>query len=604
MARKLRNVASRGSVNNIILESLLTGQKYGYEIIKEVEEKTNGKVKLKQPSLYSSLKRFETKNIITSYWGDSEIGGRRHYYLLTDYGKKYCEKLLHKNSGSEFDLEDDFEETQLTIDSTQDDTSSDLNEELSSNAYELDERVDEEIELNQKFSSFSVEDKMRELLGKNTEDLSSEQEKPTPPHPRDTFQEDVRQDIINNNPILTDNDNTQEILEQLYDEIENDQLQNPTEEFVEPVVEEIVPDHNFYKPVPLSDYKNERYEESYNILYNKETPVDHKIEANKTNTEEPTPQQIVATRKKKIITDEYGITKLVYEDEENWNRRPPVSAVVTNVDNINIDLVKLANKPERQKRNILDELSDEEREERNIRFLQKFESITNERKTSTTQTNTSIEQTQPIEYKEKLNNLFVEVSDNNMSETPYLEKERELVSTQNVAKKLTDTIDDSTINVKVYSQSKNSKSTSKFVQTNKVKFAFGIIMFLLMLLELTVAMVVLKNKNLLFKDKMWAFKIGYAVSAIMCLFYCIPVFISPNKQTTNIFKLNYAMVFGFLAFFVSLILIYTLNTFGGLTLDNVKYFTPTIVAPLVLASNFIVGPLLYKVLTLNSKFYS
>ena len=36
--------ASRGFVNNIILESLLSGDKYGYEIIKEVEDKSNGKI--------------------------------------------------------------------------------------------------------------------------------------------------------------------------------------------------------------------------------------------------------------------------------------------------------------------------------------------------------------------------------------------------------------------------------------------------------------------------------------------------------------------------------------------------------------------------------
>lgn len=604
MARKLRNVASRGSVNNIILESLMTGQKYGYEIIKEVEEKTNGKIKLKQPSLYSSLKRFETKNIITSYWGDSEIGGRRHYYLLTDYGRKYCEKLLHKNEDNiDIDLDSEFEEE---IDDTTNTSQEDIlenDEQVEDQTYEVDESGDEEIDINQKYNNFSVEDKMKELLGEeNIDDINEEiiQETNPEPTPRETFLEDVRQDIIDNNPILTDKDNNEEILNQLYDEMDKDELENPSEEYIEPVVEQIVPDHNFYKPVPLSDYKNERYEESYNILYNKETPVDHKIVEEK--TESHTPQQVVATRKKKIITDEYGITKLVYEDEENWNNRPQASAIMTNVNNINIDLVKLANQPEKQKRNILDELSDEEREERHIKFVQKFETITNERKAPTPQTNNT--ETKPnIEYKEKLSNLFVEDAEETVDQTPYLEKEREVVSTQNIAKRVTDTIDDSTINVKVYSKSKNQESSSTYLQVNKVKFAFGIIMLILMLLELTVAMVILKDKGLLYKDKMWAFQVCYIVVGIVCLLYCVPVFISPNKQSANTFKLSYAIIFGLLGFFVSLILIYTLNTFGGLSLENVKYFTPTIVAPLVLASNFIVGPVLYKILTLNKKFY-
>ena len=34
----------------------------------------------------------EEQSLISSYWRDSDIGGRRHYYSITDYGKKYIEK--------------------------------------------------------------------------------------------------------------------------------------------------------------------------------------------------------------------------------------------------------------------------------------------------------------------------------------------------------------------------------------------------------------------------------------------------------------------------------------------------------------------------------
>lgn len=98
MITRGKKSASRGFVNNIILESLMTGDKYGYEIIKEVEEKSNGKIVLKQPSLYSSLKRFEQRGLITSYWGDSDVGGRRHYYSITELGKQYvANKSLSKS---------------------------------------------------------------------------------------------------------------------------------------------------------------------------------------------------------------------------------------------------------------------------------------------------------------------------------------------------------------------------------------------------------------------------------------------------------------------------------------------------------------------------
>ncbi len=78
MSNTIKDKAERGSVISTILDILKTGDKYGYEIIKEVEEKSG--VILKQPSLYSCLTRLESQGIISSYWQDSDIGGRRHYY--------------------------------------------------------------------------------------------------------------------------------------------------------------------------------------------------------------------------------------------------------------------------------------------------------------------------------------------------------------------------------------------------------------------------------------------------------------------------------------------------------------------------------------------
>ncbi len=76
----------RGHIDTIILKALYHGDKYGLEIIQEIEEKSNGTYELKQPTLYSCLKRLETQGLISSYWKDSEIGGKRHYYKLTDEG--------------------------------------------------------------------------------------------------------------------------------------------------------------------------------------------------------------------------------------------------------------------------------------------------------------------------------------------------------------------------------------------------------------------------------------------------------------------------------------------------------------------------------------
>ena len=79
-------------INKLILKSLETGDKYGLEIIKDIENFTKGQV-IKQPSLYSALQRLEKKGIISSFWQDSDIGGRRHYYSLTNYGKNELQKI-------------------------------------------------------------------------------------------------------------------------------------------------------------------------------------------------------------------------------------------------------------------------------------------------------------------------------------------------------------------------------------------------------------------------------------------------------------------------------------------------------------------------------
>ncbi len=82
----------RGHIDTIILKVLSEGDKYGYEICKDVEEKSGGTYELKQPTLYSCLKRLESQGLISSYWEDSDIGGKRHYYKLTDEGKEAYRK--------------------------------------------------------------------------------------------------------------------------------------------------------------------------------------------------------------------------------------------------------------------------------------------------------------------------------------------------------------------------------------------------------------------------------------------------------------------------------------------------------------------------------
>ncbi len=83
----------RGHINTIILRSLSERDKYGYEIINEIDKKSHGQYELKQPTLYSALKRLETQGYVKSYWKSDETssGGRRKYFTLTESGKEITE---------------------------------------------------------------------------------------------------------------------------------------------------------------------------------------------------------------------------------------------------------------------------------------------------------------------------------------------------------------------------------------------------------------------------------------------------------------------------------------------------------------------------------
>ena len=84
----------RGHINTIILRTLYERDKYGYEIIEEIESKSHGQYSLKQPTLYSALKRLESQGYINAYWKTDEVsqGGRRKYYTLTESGKQIAER--------------------------------------------------------------------------------------------------------------------------------------------------------------------------------------------------------------------------------------------------------------------------------------------------------------------------------------------------------------------------------------------------------------------------------------------------------------------------------------------------------------------------------
>ncbi len=79
----------RGHTETIILAHLYNSASYGYEINKDIFEKSGGHYELKEATLYGAFRRLEEAGCIESYWGDETTGARRRYYRITPRGKQF-----------------------------------------------------------------------------------------------------------------------------------------------------------------------------------------------------------------------------------------------------------------------------------------------------------------------------------------------------------------------------------------------------------------------------------------------------------------------------------------------------------------------------------
>jgi len=60
----------RSHMDTIILRTLQNDDKYGLEILNEIKNLSDDLYTVKQPTLYSSLKRLESQGLILSYPGE------------------------------------------------------------------------------------------------------------------------------------------------------------------------------------------------------------------------------------------------------------------------------------------------------------------------------------------------------------------------------------------------------------------------------------------------------------------------------------------------------------------------------------------------------
>jgi PadR family transcriptional regulator PadR len=71
---------------------LLDEPSYGYELSKQIKDRTEGKYLIKETTLYSAFTRLERNDYISSFSGTENYGNRRTYYRITPAGRDYYQE--------------------------------------------------------------------------------------------------------------------------------------------------------------------------------------------------------------------------------------------------------------------------------------------------------------------------------------------------------------------------------------------------------------------------------------------------------------------------------------------------------------------------------
>jgi PadR family transcriptional regulator PadR len=89
MSRELK----RGTIELVLLTLLEERERYGYEIVSEIETRSGGRLEVRDGTLYPVLYRLEEAGFVEPRWETQERGVPRKYYRITDDGQEESRKL-------------------------------------------------------------------------------------------------------------------------------------------------------------------------------------------------------------------------------------------------------------------------------------------------------------------------------------------------------------------------------------------------------------------------------------------------------------------------------------------------------------------------------
>ena len=82
----------KGSTSMLVLGVLEEKEMYGYQIIKELEQRSETVFALKEGTLYPILHVLEQDGFLEAYWEDTSAARKRRFYRITKKGRKELDR--------------------------------------------------------------------------------------------------------------------------------------------------------------------------------------------------------------------------------------------------------------------------------------------------------------------------------------------------------------------------------------------------------------------------------------------------------------------------------------------------------------------------------
>lgn len=113
MQRTFAQQMKKGALDMLVLKLLEHTEKYGYQLISELRERTGGAVSLKEGTLYPLLYRLEDGGLVTSRLGERTAQEpARKYYAITERGRETLDEMYQVYSEFESCVRAIMEESQ------------------------------------------------------------------------------------------------------------------------------------------------------------------------------------------------------------------------------------------------------------------------------------------------------------------------------------------------------------------------------------------------------------------------------------------------------------------------------------------------------------